>query len=177
MSKYSVKDIIIGFIKTSILLVVLEILSSVIFPALGFENFKPAFNVLIVLFLAFKLETPALAFIILSFQYIHSIFSIEGWAAGTLTGIIISLSVRFVRDLLNFSTVMSTIVVVQIFQFGWFFLISFIISLKMGDFGGFFPMLWQYLPESFFLSLISHHFFKLMDRIWLVQKKPMGAYL
>jgi len=177
VNKYSIKDIALGLIKTSLLLVFMELISSVIFPAIGFQEFKPAFNVLIVLFLAFKLETPGLAFLILIFQYIHSVFSIEGWAAGTLTGILISLSVKYVREMLNFSTAISTIVVVQIFQLGWYFLISFIISLKMGDFSGFLGIFVDYLPESLFLSAISHHFFMLMDRIWKVNKKPMGAFI
>lgn len=178
MNKYTLKDILLGVLKTSVLLIFLELISSVIFPSLGLQNFKPAFNVLIVLFLAFKLETPGLAFLILTFQYIHSIFSIEGWAAGTLTGILISLSVKYVREMLNFSTAISTIVVVQIFQLAWYFLITFIISLKMGDFSSFLTIFLGYLPESFFLSIISHHFFLLMDRFWYVDKKQsMGAFL
>ena len=178
MSKYSLKDILLGLAKTSVLLILLELISSVIFPSLGLQNFKPAFNVLIVLFLAFKLETPGLAFIILALQYIHSVFSIEGWAAGTLTGVLISLSVKYVIEMLNFSTAISTIIVVQIFQLAWYFLITFIISLKMGDFSSFITIFIDYLPESLFLSAISHHFFLLMDRIWYVNKKQsMGAFL
>lgn len=177
MNKYTFRDLALGYLKTAALLVGLELISSVLFPALGFHDFKPAFNVLIVLFLAFKLETPALPFLILFIQYIHSAFSIEGWAAGTLTGIVISLSVRYVRDMLNFSSAVSTIIVVQIFQVAWFFFISLILSLKVGDFAGFIGMFWEYIPESILLSLISHHFFILMDRIWQVHKRTVGAYL
>lgn len=172
--KYSVPDIIVGFLKTVLLLIGLEIFTSAILPAVGIVDFKPAFNVLIILFLAFKLEVPFLPFLILSFQYIHSVFSIEGWATGTIAGILISLSVRYVKDMLNFSTAISTIIVVQIFQIAWFILIAFLLSIKLGDFSHFLSIFLKYLPESIFLSLISHHFFMLMDNFWKVNRKSHG---
>ncbi|MAX66102.1 MAG: hypothetical protein QF441_08985 [Bacteriovoracaceae bacterium] len=173
--RYSLKDIFLGVFKTAILLVFLEIFCSAILPAFGILEFKPAFNVLIILFLAFKLEAPFLPFLILFFQYIHSAFSVEGWASGTLAGVIIAMSVKYVKDMLNFSTAISTIVVVQIFQIAWFILIAFILSLKLGDFSNFFSIFIKYLPESFFLSLISHHFFKLLDNFWKVGKSSHGV--
>jgi len=173
--KYSVQDVIFGFFKTTVLLIILEIFSSAVLPAMGIDSFKPAFNVLIVLFLAFKLNVPFLPFLILSIQFIHSGFSIEGWAPGTITGIFIAFSVRYVKDMLNFSTAISTIVVVQIFQLAWFVITAFILSLKMGDFSHFFPLFLKYIPESIFLSLISHHFFLLLDNFWQVNRKSIGV--
>ncbi len=173
--RYSVQDIVVGFIKTVILLIGLEIFSSAVLPALGIIDFKPAFNVLIILFLAFKLEVPFLPFLILFFQYTHSVFSVEGWASGTIAGILIAMSVRYVKDMLNFSTAISTIIVVQVFQIAWFILIAFLLSIKLGDFSHFISIFLKYLPESIFLSLISHHFFKLLDNFWKVNKKSHGA--
>lgn len=175
--KYSPLEILLGLIKTTILLISLEVFSSAVLPALGIIDFKPAFNVLIVLYLAFKIESPILPFLILYFQYMHSIFSIEGWATGTFTGILISISVRFVKDMLSFNSAVSTIIVVQIFQIAWFILVSLLLSMKLGDFSHFFGIFWKYLPESFVLSLISHHFFKLLDSFWIVNKKSSGATL
>ncbi len=173
--RYSIQDIILGFIKTAGLLIFLEIFTSAALPALGIMNFKPAFNVLIVLFLAFKLEVPFLSFLILFYQYIHSIFSVEGWASGTLAGILIAISVRYVKDMLNFSSAIGTIIVVQIFQLAWFLLVAIILSLKLGDFSIFLSLFMKHLPESFFLSLISHHFFLLLDNFWQVNKKAGGV--
>ncbi len=175
--RYSIQDILLGFIKTAGLLVFLEVFTSAVLPAFGFEEFKPAFNVIIVLFLAFKLDDPALPLLIFAFQYIHSAFSIEGWAAGTFAGIVISFSVRYVKDLLNFSTAISTIVVVQIFQLAWFFLVAAILSAKISDFSVFMTIFWKYVPESIFLSAISYHFFKLLDRIWNLNKLNQGIPL
>lgn len=173
--KYSALDLIQGIIKTSLLLILLEIVSTALLPALGLANLKLAFNVVIVLFLAFKLETPFLAFLILVLQYVHSIFSIEGWAIGTLVGIFISLSVRYLRDMLQFSSRLSTIVVVQIFQLVWFILISALLSIKLGDFSNFFVLFWNFVPESIFLSIISPFFFDLLDKVWKVNDTSRGV--
>ncbi len=169
--KYSAQEIILGFLKTAALLIFLEVFTSAVLPAFGIVAFKPAFNVLVVLYLAFKIEVPVLPFLILSVQYIHSFFSIEGWAIGTLTGILVAVTVRHVKDMLNFSTAVSTIIVVQVFQLAWFSIVSFVLCLKMGDFGYFFSLFFKYIPESFILSLLSYHFFLLLDNFWQVNSK------
>ena len=173
--RISLQDIILGSLKTILLLIFVEVFSSAVLPALGILDFKPAFNVLIILYLAFKFEAPALPFLIFLFQYVHSVFSIEGWATGTLAGILVSLSVKYVKDMLNFSTAISTIIVVQIFQIAWFIIVAIILSLKLGDFSYFFGIFIKYLPESVFISLVSHLFFKLLDRIWKLEGQSSGV--
>ena len=149
--RYSPLEILYGTIKTCLLLIFLEIFTTAFLPSIGIENFKPAFSVLIVLFLAFKFDNPFLPYLIFITQYLHSIFSIEGWAIGTLAGILVSLSLRFLKDLLDFSTAISTIIVVQIFQLAWFLLISLMLSIKLGTFASFLSIFWQFVPESFVL--------------------------
>lgn len=173
--RYSVKDLILGILKTSLLLIILEIMTTAFLPAIGFDNIKLAFSVLIVLFMAFKLETPFLSYLILVVQYVHSAFSIEGWAIGTLVGILISLSVKYLRDLIQFSTAISTIIVVQIFQLAWFIMVSFFLSIKLGDFSNFITIFWQFVPESILLSFISPFFFRLLDRVWKVNNTGSGV--
>lgn len=173
--RYSIQGVLLGFIKTLILLVFLEVFTSAVLPAIGINDFKPAFNVLIVLYLAFKVEVPFLPFLILLLQYVHSAFSIEGWASGTIAGIIIAISVKYVKDMLSFTSAVSTIVVVQIFQIAWFVIMATILTLKIGDFSHFFHIFSKYLPESIFLSLISHHFFLLLDRFWRHGKADQGV--
>lgn len=175
MNRYSAKDILIGIAKTCLLLIVLEVFTSAFLPAVGIHSFRPEFNVLIALFLAFKLETPALPWLILVVQYTHSIFSIEGWAIGAFTGVLISLSVRYLKDMLDFSTALSTILVVQLFQVAWFVITSFLLSLKLGDFGDYFRLFWQDIPESFVLSISAPLFFFVLDRFWKVNSRSAGV--
>ena len=173
--RYSAQDLLIGITKTVLLLILLEVFVSAFLPAIGILNFKPAFNVLFVLFLAFKLESPFLPYLILIIQYFHSLFSIEGWASGTFTGILISISVRYVKDMLNFSTAISTIIVVQIFQLAWFLLVAILLSVKLGDFTSFFTIFLKHIPESITLSLTSPVFFKVLDSFWRVNRRGSGA--
>lgn len=175
MNKYAPKDIVLGTLKTCGLLIVLEIFTTAFLPAVGVVNFRPEFNVLIVLFLAFKLETPVLPWLILVVQYAHSIFSIEGWAIGAFTGVLISLSVRLLKDMLDFSTAISTIIVVQIFQIIWFSISSFLLSLKLGDFGSYFRLFGDDVPESFVLSILAPFFFFVLDRFWKVTSRSAGV--
>ena len=157
------------------MLIGLEMVTSAIIPALGFENFKPSFNVLIVLYLAFKIESPLIPFFILLFQYIHSAFSVEGWAAGTIAGVLVSLSVRYIKDMLNFTSVVGTIIVIQIFQLLWFTLTSMLYCMKIGDFSSLFRNIWSHFPESIFISLTAHFIFKVLDKIWSSERNQLGA--
>ena len=175
MNNISLRDILIGLLKTTILLILLEIFTSAVLPAIGIDNFKPEFNVLIVLFLAFKLQTPGVAYVILFIQFIHSIFSIEGWAIGTFVGVLIYLGVGYVKDMLNFTTAISTIIVVQIFQVIWFLISAFLITIKLGDMGSFFGIFWQYIPESILLSILSPFFFQLLDKFWAQKNRMSGV--
>ncbi len=168
--RYSALEIFYGTIKTCLLLIFLEIFTTAFLPSMGIENFKPAFSVLIVLFLAFRFDNPFLPYLIFITQYLHSIFSIEGWAIGTLAGILVSLSLRFLKDLLDFSTAISTIIVVQIFQLAWFVLISLMLSIKLGTFDSFISIFWQFVPESFVLSICSPFFFSILERFWKVNR-------
>ncbi|MBD66438.1 MAG: hypothetical protein CME62_14600 [Halobacteriovoraceae bacterium] len=173
--KYSIQEISLGLLKTILLLLVLEIVTTAVLPMFDITSFKPNFNILIVLFLAFKLNTPLLAFIILIVQYVHSAFSIEGWAMGTFTGVFISVLVQYIKDQLNFSSAASTIIVVQIFQLIWIVIGTVMLCFKMEDFSSFLTLMWHHVPESIFLSILSPFFFRLLDGFWHVNRRSSGV--
>lgn len=173
--KYGLNEIVIALLKTLFLLILLEVFVSAFLPAIGLENVELAFNVLVVLYLAFKVETPLLAFLILIVQYTHSAFSIEGWAAGTIVGLIVVLSVKYLRNLLQFGSALSTIIVVQVSQVVWFGLLAFILSIKLGSFDYYLSLFGKFIPESFLLSLMSPFFFVLLDQFWKVREKHSGV--
>lgn len=173
--RYRTIDIVFAMLKTLGLLFFLEIVSTAIFPAIGFIEFKLAFSVLIVLFMAFKLETPALPYLILIIQFFHSAFTIEGWGIGTLTGVLVAVSMRYLRDMLEFSSNISIIIVVQVFQLAWFVVTSILLCIKLNDFSHLLEMIWRYVPPSILLSLISPFFFKILDRFWMVGDRSRGV--
>lgn len=160
------KNIILSLLVTLILLTILEILSSTILPLFGLLNYRLPFNILILLYIGFKLETPFVALIILSIQYLHSFFSSEGWALGTFTGTLICILVSYVRDLIHFNTIFATILITQIFQTLWFLIVSTMIYIQLSSHALLIERFWRFLPESIIISVISPFFYKLLDRIW-----------
>ena len=175
MKSNSFSFLITAFVKTIILLLCLEIVSTAILPAIGLESVRLGFHILIILFLAFKLDSPWLPILVLILQFAHSIFSIEGWPTGTLVGITIAVTVRYVREMLEFGTAISTMIVVQIFQLIWFVLTAFILSLKLSTFDNFLGILWNFIPESILISLISPYFFRFLDHIWKINSRTGGV--
>lgn len=162
----NITDIIPSYFLTLLLLMVLDIICTTFFPLVGLTNFRLPFNILIVLYMGFKLEHPSLAILILFTQYAHSFFTLEGWAMGTVAGIVVWMIVSYIRDLLHFSSAFITSVVTEIFQLIWFFIVAILIYLKSGDMTYLLGKFWRFIPESLIIAFIAPFFFSILDRIW-----------
>lgn len=161
-------QMIISFIITMAILLGLEIVTSTLLPAIGWKEYRLTFNVLIILFLAIRLESPLVPWMIMGLQIIHSIFSIEGWALGTLAGLIVMLSANYLKEILQLTSAFMTMFTVQLFQFIWYLSVTLVICLKISDFDKFGLILWSFIPGSILLSLISPLLFWIMETIWRV---------
>lgn len=170
-------QMLFSFAMTLALLIGVEIITATVLPALGWKEYRLTFNVLIILFLAIRLDSPAVPWMILGLQFIHSIFSIEGWALGTLAGIIVMVSANYLKELLHLTTAFMTMLVVQFFQVIWFVTVSLIICLKISDFSKFGMIVWSFIPGSILLSLISPILFWILGSIWRVSNDsgPRGV--
>jgi hypothetical protein len=150
------------------LLLGLEVVTSTILPALGWHEYRLTFNVLIVLFIALRLNSPLVPWMIMGLQFIHSIFSIEGWALGTIAGLIVMVSANYLKELLHLTTAFMTMITVQLFQIIWYFTVTLIICLKISNFDKFGMIIWSFIPGSILLSLISPIIFWILEQIWRV---------
>ena len=168
------KQMSASLFATILLLLILEIITTALVPALGIHKYKLAFHLLIVLFIGFKVETPFLPIMILIIQLFHSAFTIEGWAYGTFAGVLVCIIIGYVKDLLDFSSTASTIVLTEIFQVVWFIIVAILIYLRLDSFDYILARLWRFIPESILLSLLSPFFFSLLDRIWKISDKGEG---
>lgn len=170
-------QMLISFAITLALLIGLEIVTSSILPALGWKEYRLTFNVLIILFLAIRMESAGVPWMILALQMIHSVFSVEGWALGTLAGIIVMLSANYLKELLHLTSAFMTMLIVQFFQIIWFFTVTVVICLKIGDFEKFGMIIWSFIPGSILLSLISPILFWILSLIWRVPAEggPRGV--
>jgi hypothetical protein len=170
-------QMIFSYVVTIALLIGLEVVTATMLPVLGWHEYRLTFNVLIILFLALRLDSPLVPWMILGLQSVHSAFSVEGWALGTFSGLIVLFSANYLKELLQLTSAFMTMVTVQLFQFIWFFTITLVICLKISDFDKFGMILWSFVPGSVLLSLISPLLFWVLDSVWRVQGEggPRGV--
>jgi hypothetical protein len=161
---------LLSFAITLGLLIGLEIVTSTVMPAVGWKEYRMTFNVLIILFLAIRMDSPLVPWLILGLQMIHSIFSIEGWALGTLAGLIVMMSANYLKEVLQLTTAFMTMLTVQLFQVIWYVTVTLVICLKISDFDKFGLILWSFIPGSILLSLISPLLFWMLGMIWKVSR-------
>jgi hypothetical protein len=172
--KGRLSSLLIPLLITILILIVLEIFSTTFLPIIGLKNYIIPFNIMIVLFLGLKLETPYLAIFILVVQYFHSFFSIEGWEMGTIAGIIVCLVISQLRDLIHLSSAAITVLMTFLFGWAWFLVVSVLFYLKFGDMHFVTTKFWRFLPEVIVISFSSPFFFSLLDKVW---KADENGYL
>ncbi|EQC45705.1 hypothetical protein [Bacteriovorax sp. Seq25_V] len=173
MMRIRSREIVPRLFITILILIVLEVMSSAFLPLFGISKYMIPFNVLIVLFLGFKLENPYLALMIVAVQYFHSIFTIEGWEMGTIAGVLICIIISYLRDILHFTSSIVTILVTQMFQFIWFVILSSLLYLKLGSFDYIVEKFWRFIPESIVISLVAPFFFSVLDKVWGVRDEGL----
>ncbi len=173
MMRIRSREIVPRLFITILILIVLEVISSAFLPLFGISKYMIPFNVLIVLFLGFKLENPYLALMIVVVQYFHSIFTIEGWEMGTISGVLICIIISYLRDILHFTSSIVTILVTQMFQFIWFVILSSLLYLKLGSFNYIVEKFWRFIPESIVISLVAPFFFSVLDKVWGVREEGL----
>jgi hypothetical protein len=167
------KEIIRSLVLTLAILSVVEMINTAMLPAIGLTYYRIPFNILIILYFGFKLESPYIGLLILAVQLFHSLFSIEGWEMGTISGILICLLISYFKELLHFTSYLATILVTQIFQISFFVVLSFLWYLKLGNVELILSRFWRFLPESIFISLLAPFFFAIFDVIWKSGKSSM----
>ena len=158
---------------TILILFIFEVLSSTLLPLMGLLKFRIPFNVLLVLYVGFKFNMSYVPITIFIIQYCYSFFTIEGWEVGTIAGIVIYAIISYFKDVIYLSTMATTVMFVQVFQFVWLAIVSLLFYLKSGNFSFFIEKVWRFLPESIVLSLLAPVFFILLDALWQVGKEDM----
>lgn len=166
--KMRFSQMILSFAVTIGLLIGLEIVTSTILPAIGWHEYRLTFNVLILIFLAIRLDSPLVPWMVMALQMIHSVFSVEGWALGTFAGLIVMVSANYLKEVLQLTTAVMTMITAQLFQMIWYLTVTLVICLKISNFEKFGMIIWSFIPGSIFLSLLSPVLFWTMEQIWRV---------
>ena len=164
--KLRISEILRSLLISCIILVLLELFSSTILPIIGLKGLRLSFNILIILFLTLRLNSAWLPYCILVIQLVHSVFSIEGWAIGTIAGLVISGIINALKDVIHMNSAVSTMVVVQTFQLVWFLLVNLMLGFKVANYGVLGMFFFSFLGQSIVLSILSPYMFYLFERIW-----------
>ena len=161
------REIIPSFLITLAVLVVLEVLTTTI----GLKNFRPPFNILMVLYLSFCLENPFIALLILVIQYIHYLFSANPWAFSTFTGVLVCMAINYLRDLMQLSSAFITVILVQVFQMVWFVIEAAFLYFSTSNWYFVADKFYRFIPESIFLSITAPFLFMLLEKIWKFKER------
>lgn len=161
----SISELIKPLLISFILILILEIISTTVSPIFFSNGLQLEFHLLFVIFLGFRMTGRWMAPTVFSIQFFHSLFSIEGWALGTFTGIIICLMIGRLKEMISLSNNIVTMLVTFGIQLVWFFLKAGMLVLKVETFP-FLERFWLFLPQGIILSLLSPFLFKLLNDIW-----------
>jgi len=164
-------DIVPAMLISLFILFIFEVLNSTLFPTIGLSFLRLHFHVLLVLYLGFKLNSTSTSILVLVIEYFHSFFSVEGWAVGTFCGVIIVITINYLRDLINLTSNLLTVLITMLFYFIWFILSSLLLYIRIGDFSYILTKFWNFIPESILLSLLAPFVFKILDKIWDFRKE------
>lgn len=170
---YKISELSLSFLVTVLLLTFLEIVATAFIPALGISNIMLPFDILLILFLAFRVRTPYLPILVMGIQLFHSMFTVEGWAHGTLTGVIICILIAFLRDIVELTSSFLTIVVTSLACIAWYLISSVFFFVSVRDFELVSSRFIDGIPESLIIGLISPIFFLILDKIWRVDYHRM----
>ena len=166
MYKMRLTDIVPLMTISLLLLIVVEVFMTTLFPILGMTYFRLPFHILLVLFLAFNIDTPYLSILVFLIMLIHSLFTVESWAIGTATGVFVLIGLSYVRGLLHPSAPLITILVTEFFLLLWNFISSILVYFRLNDMSIVVERFWTFLPASILISLFSPLLFGWMTRIW-----------
>lgn len=170
MNTYSLKEIFIGFSLTLLLLVGLNIINTSLVFTINLGYYILSFNVIIVIFLNFKIDTPCISFLILIIQYFHSFFTIEKWEVLTISGIILYHMISYLKEFIQLSSVMIIIVLTEIFQCFSFLIVSTILYMALDQNNFTIDTITSFLVRSTIGSLTAPLLFFFLDRIWSFSK-------
>ncbi|MBP9674077.1 MAG: hypothetical protein KBD63_03205 [Bacteriovoracaceae bacterium] len=163
---YRFKKMLLPLMITLFLLVSINFILSMFTIGNVLSTHTMQFNVVIIIFLCLQLKTPWLPILIFVIQFFHNAFTLDGWAYGTLVGVLLSFLLMIVKDVVNTENRVTVIIINQIFQIIWYLFMGTILWIQGISKGSFWHGFFVFLPGSFFVSLLSPVFFNFLNKIW-----------
>ena len=163
----------ISFIITIVLLVLVEVTTTTIFPLFGMASIRFSFFTLLVLFLSFYKNSNWIAFYIITFSFIHSLFSVEIWYLSAFIGIFVSILVAYFSELIHLSNRFVTMFFVFIFQLSMILSRSVVFYLRGDSSDYIFQNFLGHIFEVAILTILSPFVFDFLSLVWMTNTESM----
>lgn len=168
--RYSLSDLGAKFLTTTLFLIILEIISATIISSLFDYHLRFFFLGVFCIYFSLELQLGSRPYIFLIFSWIHSIFSLEGWAMNCMIALLFLAILSVIKDLIQLNTYKSKCVFYFLGLLFWDFLRVIIVSLKLNTFENFLVVLGDDLLGNVFLAILSPLVLFLLNSIWETQK-------
>ena len=159
-------SVIISFFITVVALILLEIITTTIFPLIGLSVLRFSIFPLVILFLSFYRNNNSIALFIILFSFIHSIFPVEVWYLSAFIGIMASIIIAYFSELIHLSNRLVTMFFVFLFQIGMMILRSLVFYLRGNGWDLILQSITNQIFEIVILSIISSFVFDFLSVIW-----------
>ncbi len=157
---------LLSFILTLVLLTLSEVITTTVLPLMGLPSLRFSLFPLLILFLSFYRNSNWIAFYILAYSYIHSIFSLETWFLSAFNGVLVSIIIAYFSELIHLSNKLVTMFFVLIFQIGMALSRSIVFYLRGDDPEYIFQNLSGHVFEIFALTALSPIVFSILSTLW-----------
>ncbi len=168
--RYTLSDFSFRFFLTVLLLLLLEIIGATVLPSLFSYHYRFFFLGVVCIYMALEIPSSLQPYTLLILCWVHSIFSVEGWAINCLIALVLMVILSVIKDLIQLSTYFSKVFFYFVGLFFWDLLRVIIISLKSNAFDGFLVLITDDLIANLILALITPFLLLPLTGIWKVYK-------
>ncbi len=168
--RYTPSDFTVRFLTTVLLLLFFEIIGATVLPSLFSYEYRFFFLGVFCIYIALEIPSSLQPYMLLVLCWIHSIFSVEGWAINCLIALILMVILSVIKDLIQLGTYISRALFYFIGLFIWDFFRVVIISLKSNSFESFAILVTDDLIANLLLALLTPILLLPLMGIWKVYK-------
>jgi hypothetical protein len=158
--------------KTILICIIFDLFFMTLLPLFSLKWMAVSITQIVIIFLSFTIGYSWLPYGILALQMSHGLFSLEGWALGTLIGTLFCLLMIRLKALVQITGPLSTIITTYIIQLVWCIVAGVLTSIKNNDWKFFQLFFNQGLTYGLITALISPFIFFMLRKIWLVPTNP-----
>lgn len=135
-------------------------------PELGFMDFRLDISSVFVVFFALYRRGNWLPWAVLYVEFVQSLFSVTGWGHNVIAGLVILMLARALKEFINIKHIFASILFIEAMLIIRYCVLSLFWAAKMEAMSSWPEMMIDYLPQSFFMTLVALPLFKVLDKVW-----------